>query len=141
MLGYYLQQRTSADSIFRCNFFLGALRIRLASWNITGFHVHKVEDFIDSFDILGSVETWTHQDSPISLPGYKHVHHTAKKLKKKSRRSGGILVYYKDTIGNGVKLMSQCDYRIWLNLDKNFFGTEFDVYLAVIYSRGARIQK
>ena len=29
--------------------------------------------------------------------------------------------------------MSQYDYGIWLKLDKNFFGTEFDLYLAVIY--------
>ena len=107
--------------------------IKLASWNVTGFHVHKVEEFIDNLDFLGIVETWTHQDSPISLPGYKHFHQPAKKLKKKGRRSGGILVYYKDTFDNGVKLMSQYDYGIWLKLDKNFFGTEFDLYLAVIY--------
>ena len=29
MLGNYLQQTTSADDIFRCIFFLGALRVRL----------------------------------------------------------------------------------------------------------------
>ena len=28
MLGNYLQQTTSADDIFRCNFFLGALRVK-----------------------------------------------------------------------------------------------------------------
>ena len=29
MLGNYLQQTTSADNIFRCSFFLGALRVNL----------------------------------------------------------------------------------------------------------------
>ena len=29
MLGKYLQQKTSADDIFRCIFFLGALRVKL----------------------------------------------------------------------------------------------------------------
>ena len=29
MLGNYLQQTTSADNIFRCNFFLGALRVKI----------------------------------------------------------------------------------------------------------------
>ena len=29
MLGNYLQQRTSADNIFRCIFFLGALRVKV----------------------------------------------------------------------------------------------------------------
>ena len=28
MLGSYLQQTTSADDIFRCTFFLGALRVK-----------------------------------------------------------------------------------------------------------------
>ena len=31
MLGNYLQQTTSADNIFRCIFFLGALRVKLNS--------------------------------------------------------------------------------------------------------------
>ena len=29
MLGNYLQQTTSADNIFRCIFFLGALRVKI----------------------------------------------------------------------------------------------------------------
>ena len=39
MLGYYLQQTTSADDIFRCIFLLGALRVKKliqfleSSWN------------------------------------------------------------------------------------------------------------
>ena len=34
MLGNYLQQTTSADDIFRCIFFLGALRVnwKIAKW-------------------------------------------------------------------------------------------------------------
>ena len=33
MLGNYLQQPTSADDIFRCIFFLGALRVKIANHN------------------------------------------------------------------------------------------------------------
>ena len=44
--------------------------------------------FIDSLDFLGLVETWTHQDSPISLPGYKYFRQPAKKLKIRGRMSG-----------------------------------------------------
>ena len=32
MLGNYLQQRTSADDIFSCIFFLGALRVKFVSY-------------------------------------------------------------------------------------------------------------
>ena len=34
MLGNYLQQTTSEDDIFRCIFFLGALRVNRAGQNI-----------------------------------------------------------------------------------------------------------
>ena len=34
MLGNYLQQTTSADNIFRCIFFLGALRVNWTSYVI-----------------------------------------------------------------------------------------------------------
>ena len=33
MLGNYLQQTTSADDIFRCFFFLGTLRVKVARWD------------------------------------------------------------------------------------------------------------
>ena len=36
MIGNHLQQTTSADNIFRCNFFLGALRV-----NICAIYKHK----------------------------------------------------------------------------------------------------
>ena len=32
MLGNFLQQTTSADDIFRCIFFLGALRVNISYW-------------------------------------------------------------------------------------------------------------
>ena len=34
MLGNYLQQTTSADDIFRCFFFLGALRVKTCMHNL-----------------------------------------------------------------------------------------------------------
>ena len=43
MLGNYLQQMTSADDIFRCNFFLGSLRAK------TGFSI-----LVHEFAFLGS---------------------------------------------------------------------------------------
>ena len=36
MLGNYLQQTTSADNIFRCIFFLGALRVNINLFVFTG---------------------------------------------------------------------------------------------------------
>ena len=39
MLGNYLQQRTSADNIFRCRFFLGALRVKRLPCSFQGLQV------------------------------------------------------------------------------------------------------
>ena len=36
MLGNYLQQKTSADDIFRCVFFLGALRVNFYYAHLSG---------------------------------------------------------------------------------------------------------
>ena len=41
MLGNYLQQTTLADDIFRCIYFLGALRVNLASQHTHG-HMYKI---------------------------------------------------------------------------------------------------
>ena len=37
LLGNYLQQKTSADNIFRCIFFLGALRVNVKPYPVNIF--------------------------------------------------------------------------------------------------------
>ena len=41
MLGYYLQQTTSADDIFRCTFFPGALRVKASARESLSLFVHS----------------------------------------------------------------------------------------------------
>ena len=41
MLGNYLQQTTSADDIFRCIFFLGALRVKIVTKVINQKHLTR----------------------------------------------------------------------------------------------------
>ena len=41
MLGNYLQQTTSADDIFRCIFFLSALRVNKYRVNIDSLSLHR----------------------------------------------------------------------------------------------------
>ena len=58
MLGNYLQQTTSADGIFRCIFFLGALRVNsLPPINFKWLHICNKETFgifIDSKPLFNS---------------------------------------------------------------------------------------
>ena len=50
------------------------------------------------------------------------------------RNSGGIIIYIKDTIRQGIKLVkNDIDCIIWIVMDKNFFQLENDWYLAVAY--------
>ena len=67
--------------------------LKFACWNTTGFNVNKMLEFVDSYDILGLAETWTHTDFSINLQGFKcfHLPGTKRKEVKKGRRSGGII--------------------------------------------------
>ena len=56
MLGNYLQQTTSADNIFRCIFFLGALRVKFEP-------VHEISNNV-AFGILTCVDS----DEPLQPP-------------------------------------------------------------------------
>ena len=47
MLGNYFQQMTSADDIFRCIFFLGALRVKYLQHHSTiSYHVRETQLYI-----------------------------------------------------------------------------------------------
>ena len=55
MLGNYLQQTTSADDIFRCIFFLGALRVKeclLAVVIAVSSFAYSPSTHCDGFDLL-----------------------------------------------------------------------------------------
>ena len=41
VLGNYLQQMTSADDIFRCFFFLGALRVKISNIIFNNLHLKQ----------------------------------------------------------------------------------------------------
>ena len=66
MLCKYLQQTTSADSIFRCIFFLGTLRVKERIWHFG----HSEYNWIDrSFlpDLATLVTPWSHVGPTSSL--------------------------------------------------------------------------
>ena len=50
--------------------------LKLASWNARGLSLKKNEFLIivNKFDIFSLVETWTHKDSPIEIPGFCNFH-------------------------------------------------------------------
>ena len=109
--------------------------IKICSWNVAGFDVHKLENVVNIFDIFGLVETWTKNDSQIDLPNYQYYHVPGTRKYKKGRYSGGIILYYHKRLENSIKLVKKTNHCIWIKLDKAFFQTDKDIYLALIYIR------
>jgi hypothetical protein len=67
-------------------------------------------------------ETWTNKKTNIELNGYKNPIHSYRKFQNRRARraSGGIIIYIKNDIRKGVKLVkNDTDCIVWLKLDKH----------------------
>ena len=83
-------------------------------------------------------ETWTSKDSEIELDGYCCFNFYRKfRHRRAKRNSGGIVLYCKNTIKNGVTIVkNHFDTIIWLKLDKAFFANDSDIYVCGVYIWG-----
>jgi hypothetical protein len=86
-------------------------------------------------DIICVSETWVESSQQIDIMGYNCMNKPRlHKHKNAWRASGGICIYYKSELENGItEFMSHEDFILWLKLDKIYFGTTHDIYLAAIY--------
>ena len=80
-------------------------------------------------------ESWTHNKSDIKLNGYESFNFYRRFQNRRANRcSGGIVLYLKDSISDGKKVVkNHANSIIWLKLDKNYFKIESDVYIAGVY--------
>ena len=80
-------------------------------------------------------ESWTHNKSDIKLNGYESSNFYRRFQNRRANRcSGGIVLYLKDSISDGTKVVkNHANSIIWLKLDKNYFKIESDVYIAGVY--------
>jgi hypothetical protein len=113
--------------------------LRITLWNIHGhkdmYGENKLvspefqELYVNKYDIMGLLETWTQQDRTIGIPDYKAFHNYRKNYPR-----GGVIVYVKNQIYNGIKrIPSNSEDVIWLRLDKKFFGLSKHIYLCTAY--------
>ena len=110
-------------------------------WNVEGLTQEKQSckefvEFITNYDIICLSETWTSKNSVINLKGYSNPIHSYRKYRHKraKRSSGGIIVYIRDSIRKGIKMVkNEVDCLVWLKLEKCFFQNEEDVYIAITY--------
>ena len=115
--------------------------IKCISWNVEGLTSEKkaAADFVNilcEYDIVCLSESWTNKHSLIDITGYSNPIHSFRKYQNRraKRSSGGLIVYIKDFIRNGVKLIQNTiDCIIWLKLDKNYFHIDDDIYICFTY--------
>ena len=89
----------------------------------------KIQDneflnIVNKLDILSLVETWTHKDSTLEIPGFCNFHIPSTKVKKRGRGSGGIIIYYKDHLQKGIFLENVSDHIALFKLDSLLFNLE-----------------
>ncbi|CAC5415300.1 unnamed protein product [Mytilus coruscus] len=113
--------------------------LTVSSWNIRGLGDKYTDDlFIDNIksDINVILETWKRENAETQIENFVSISKCRKKHKKSKRHSGGIIIYIKKEIFKGITNLSKASTspnRIWLKLDKSFFGYEKDLFLCAVY--------
>lgn len=135
---YFIAYIVSCTSKFNNMSRIGS-NLAISSWNIQGLGDKCRDDFFLSFmkyDINILLETWKGTDHNYNLKDYKIFQKCRKKKKRSKRFSGGIVILYKSTIHDGIKEIcdvTSSENRIWLKLDKTFFGLTRDLYVCACY--------
>ena len=94
-------------------------------------------EYVTKYDIIGFVETWakSKNDFENALPGYTCFSKARRKRSRKGRYSGGITVFIRNDILNGVETV--CDVKlndsVFIKLSGRYFGMGKDLILGVIY--------
>ena len=91
---------------------------------------------MSSYNIIVLYETWTSKHSNVKLSGFSKPIHSFRRFKNRraKRASGGVIIYIKDEIRKGIKLIKKnIDSIIWIKLDKQFFCTQNDRFIAAAY--------
>lgn len=79
-------------------------------------------------------ESWLTTGNEIHIEGYQYFRNDRLKNKKARRGSGGVVVFFKNTLRAGIeRIKSHCFDNIWIKLDKSFFNLECDLYKCCTY--------
>ena len=109
-------------------------------YNVQGLVRYKLTDpefikYLSPYDLILICESWTSELSNISISGFEHFPSHRPKMNKKSRRnSGGVILYVKEHILQGVSIIKDdIPDMIWAKLDKEHFGFENNILLCLSY--------
>jgi hypothetical protein len=95
-------------------------------------------DIIKQYDVILLSETWISTNTHINLniTGYNcdHLYGNKTSYTRKGRYSGGISIYFKDSLNNFVKIIEKIQNGIlWVELDKSLFEFKENVYICHTY--------
>ena len=114
--------------------------LNILVWNINGLSQSKLDKRIAGsmllkYDIILLCETWAAEDADFVLNGYIYHNYPGRyKHRSPKRHSGGIALFIRKTIQDGVTLGNYTNDTIaWVGLKKSFFRFPRDIYLACIY--------
>ena len=90
-------------------------------------------DLLYKHDVCVLTETWKNDDTKINLPGFWDISQIRPKHRKAIRHSGGITIFVKEKLRQGVKVVQNTEGFLWLKLDKTFFNIDQDIYMCAAY--------
>ncbi|CAC5367435.1 unnamed protein product [Mytilus coruscus] len=114
-------------------------KLSIGSWNVNGLgDKYRDDQFMSclKYDINILIETWKGVDDTSNIPDFKNFQKCRKKNRRSRRFSGGIIILYKSHIHKGIieiKDLTSSKNRLWIKLDKNFFGLEKDLFVCATY--------
>ena len=107
-------------------------------WNVRGFSDDKLNDpvvskMLEGSDFIFLSETHCKPGENIHLSGYKSQSYCRPISKKINRSFGGISILFKKELEAGVKILRTNPDYIWLELSRDFFGMECNLYICCVY--------
>ena len=116
--------------------------MQILSWNVNGL-ARKIVDpefisIIKQYDLVFFTETWISKNTffNFDVTDYSCVHLYGNKSRttQRGRFSGGITLYYRESIGKSKKIVDQHQNGIlWVELDKRLFAFQENVYICCSY--------
>ena len=117
--------------------------LRLAVWNVRGLvskRNYKLKDteflrIMQGFDMVLLCETWTNEQSEMSLDGFEHFALHRPRHQRARRDSGGVALYYRAELAKYVTLVKETeDCILWVKIDKKGIDSDKDMLVCLCYA-------
>ncbi len=113
--------------------------INIISWNIQGIHEKRSEKYLVNFlfktnDIIILIETHAKNKTEFDFPNFNYTNYAWKYVHPNAPGpSGGIGIFIRDNIYEGINIYSSDECIVWIKLLKSNFGGLNDKLIACCY--------